>query len=121
MRSRRQIAAFASLIVLMLAQPRLGMAKDKSNNGVTPPKVIYAPDPEYTETARKNKLQGIVAVHLDLAADGIPHDMRVVRGLSPDLDLKAVEAVAKWRFSPASKDGTPFATPLTVEVVFRLR
>ena len=120
MTSHQQIAIVASLIVIMLAQPRLGMAKDKSNNGVTPPKVIYAPDPDYTEAARKNKLQGIVAVHLNLAADGTPHDMRVVRALSPDLDIKAVEAVGKWRFAPATKDGTPFATPLTVEVVFRL-
>lgn len=120
MTSRPKIATVATLIVIVLAQPWLGMAKDKSNNGVTPPRVIYASDPDYTEAARKNKLQGIVAVHLNLAADGTPHDMRVVRGLSPDLDIKALEAVGKWRFAPATKDGTPFATPLTVEVVFRL-
>jgi len=114
----RSVLLLGAVVLLTLSHQ--GAAKDKSKNGTTQPRPTYTPDPEYTEAARRDRVQGIVVVKLNLDADGTPHDIKVVRGLRPDLDPKAVEAVAKWRFIPAMKDGTPFATPLTVEVLFRL-
>jgi periplasmic protein TonB len=98
----------------------VGAAKDQSKNGVTAPKPIYTPDPEYTDAARRDKIQGVAVVKLSLDVDGVPHDIKILRSLRSDLDVKAVEAVAKWRFEPARKDGVPVAMPLTVEVSFRL-
>jgi protein TonB len=117
---RRRLASLTGIAVLLVLSPQ-GMAKDKANGGVTPPKPIYTPDPEYTEAARRDRVQGTVVVHLNLATDGTTHDIKVVRGLRPDLDKKAVEAVTKWKFQPAMKDGAPVATSITVEVAFRLR
>lgn len=88
--------------------------------GTTPPKPIYTPDPAYSVAARRDRVQGIVVVQLNLDADGIPHDMKVVRSLRPDLDDKAIQAVGKWRFHPAMKDGKPIAVSIKVEVLFRL-
>jgi TonB family protein len=62
----------------------------------------------------------VVTVRLNLDADGIPHDMKVVKGLRSDLDKKAIEAVSKWRFTPAIKDGKPTAVSVNVQVAFRL-
>ena len=86
----------------------------------TPPKPIYTPDAEYTPSARHDKVQGTVTVSMTVGADGVPHDMKVVRGLRSDLDKKAIEALSKWRFSPAMKDGKPIPVSLAVEVPFRL-
>jgi len=86
----------------------------------TPPKPIYTPNPEYTVAARRDRIQGIVVVKLNLDIDGVPHDMKIARTLRQDLDEKAIEAVSKWRFNPAMKDGQPIAVPLKVEVVFNL-
>jgi len=36
------------------------------------------------------------------------------------LDEKAIEAVKKWRFVPAMKDGKPVAVQVNVEVNFHL-
>jgi protein TonB len=86
----------------------------------TPPKLIYKPNPEYTVAARRDRVQGIVVVKLNLDTDGVPHDLKIARSLRADLDEKAIEAVSKWRFSPSMQDGKPVPIPVKVEVVFNL-
>jgi TonB family protein len=36
------------------------------------------------------------------------------------LDEKAIEAVSKWRFKPATKDGKPVPVAANISVRFRL-
>jgi TonB family protein len=88
--------------------------------GVSAPKEIYAPEPEYSEEARKVKHMGTVVLQLVVGSDGNPRDIRVVRTLGLGLDEKAIEAVKKWRFEPAKKDGKPVAALVSVEVDFHL-
>ena len=87
---------------------------------VTAPRVLYQPDPEYTEEARKAKYQGVCVIWLIVGPDGHPRDVRVARTLGMGLDQKAIEAVRQWKFEPAMKDGKPVAVQLNVEVNFRL-
>ncbi len=88
--------------------------------GVSAPKVLYEPDPEYSEEARKAKYQGTVVLWLVVSAEGKPQDIRVQRSLGMGLDEKAIEAVRQWRFDPAKKDGHPVPVMINVEVNFRL-
>jgi protein TonB len=88
--------------------------------GVSAPKVVYDPDPEYSEEARKAKYQGTVVLWLVVAPDGHPQQIRVQRSLGMGLDEKAMEAVRQWRFEPAKKDGQPVPVMINVEVNFRL-
>ena len=88
--------------------------------GVSAPKAIYAPDPEYSEEARKVKHMGTVVLWLIVGPDGKPRDIRVARTLGLGLDEKAMEAVKNWRFEPAYKDGKPVAVQINVEVNFHL-
>jgi protein TonB len=88
--------------------------------GVSAPKVIYDPDPEYSEEARKAKYQGTVVLWLVVGPDGKPQQIRVSRSLGMGLDEKAVEAVRQWRFEPSKKDGQPVPVQINVEVNFRL-
>jgi outer membrane biosynthesis protein TonB len=44
----------------------------------------------------------------------------VVRSLGMGLDEKALEAVSRYRFKPALKNGKPVPAIITVEVNFRL-
>ena len=88
--------------------------------GVSAPRAIYEPDPEYSEEARKAKHQGTVILWVVIGADGHAHDVRVQRSLGMGLDEKAVEAVRKWKFEPALKDGHQVAVQVNVEVNFRL-
>lgn len=88
--------------------------------GVSAPKAIFSPDPEYSEEARKAKYQGVCVLWLIVGPDGRPRDIRVTRTLGLGLDEKAVEAVRQWKFDPAMKDGKPVAVQISVEVSFRL-
>ena len=88
--------------------------------GVTTPRTIYAPDPEYSDEARRAKYQGSVLLWLVVGADGLPHEVKVVRSVGLGLDEKAMDAVRTWRFTPGLKDGKPVPTQIHVEVSFRL-
>jgi TonB family protein len=89
-------------------------------NGVTPPKPIYHPNPEYSEEARKAKSQGTVVLWIIVDPQGQPQDIRVVRSVGKGLDEKAFEAVRKWRFEPAKLKGQPVAVQINTEVTFKL-
>lgn len=88
--------------------------------GVSAPRPIYDPDPEYSEEARKAKFQGSVLLLAIIGPDGRPRDLHVVRSLGMGLDQRALDAVGKWRFAPATKDNHPVAVEVSIEVAFRL-
>jgi protein TonB len=88
--------------------------------GVSAPRILFSPDPDYSEEARKAKYQGTVVLWVVVGPDGRTRDIRVQRSLGLGLDEKAMEAVRTWKFEPARKDGQPVAVQINVEVNFRL-
>jgi TonB family protein len=98
----------------------LGGGVYRVGGGVSAPRPIYDPDPEYSEAARRAKVQGRVLLLIIVGADGSPRDIRVQRSLGMGLDEKAIEAVRQWRFEPSMNDGHPVAVQVNIEVSFRL-
>ena len=89
-------------------------------NGVKAPKPVYMPDPEYTDRARKKKINGSVTLAMIVTAEGNVRDLKVINSLDKGLDKQALGAVSTWRFEPATKDGKPVAVHLNVDVTFKL-
>ncbi len=89
-------------------------------NGVSMPRAIYSPEPEFSEEARRVKLQGEVTLLATIGVDGLPRNLTVVRSLGMGLDEKALEKVRTWRFDPARKDGRPVAVQMNIIVNFHL-
>ena len=87
---------------------------------VSAPKLVFAPDPEFTERARRAKYQGVCVITTVVDAQGNPTQVQVVRHLGMGLDKKAVEAVKQYRFTPAMRLGNPVAVKVNIEVNFRL-
>ena len=98
----------------------IGGGAYRIGGGVSAPRAIYRPDPEYSEEARKAKYQGTVVIDCTVGPDGRVYDMRVSRSLGMGLDEKAKEALRNWKFEPAKKDGQPVAVLVSIEVNFRL-
>ncbi|HKD45702.1 MAG TPA: energy transducer TonB [Candidatus Angelobacter sp.] len=91
-----------------------------AGKGVTAPRAIYSPEPEFSDEARRVKFQGVVVLLAIIGPDGRPRNLHVARSLGMGLDEKAIEAVRTWRFEPGMKDGHPVAIQIAVEVDFHL-
>jgi TonB family protein len=89
-----------------------------SEPGVVAPEEIYAPEPEFSEESRKEKQHGTVGIALAVGTDGLPHDLRILCSSIPDSNEIAVNAIKKWRFVPAKKDGKPVPVAIEVDVSF---
>lgn len=92
----------------------------KAGPGMTSPRAVYAPNPQYTDKARKAKINGTVLLQLTVTSEGEARDVKVTKSLTPDLDQKAVEAVRSWKFKPATKNGKPITVAINVEATFSL-
>jgi len=93
----------------------------KVGKDVTLPHVRSRSDPEYTQIAQAAKVEGTVLLEAIIDAEGHVQITRVIRPLGWGLEESAAEAVAKWRFDPARKDGEPVSVLLNIEVNFNLR
>ena len=81
------------------------------------PRVLKKVDPKYPETARRAEREGLVTLEFTVEVDGKVTDIKVVQSIGFGFDEAAVEAVKKWRFTPAKKGGE--AVPRRVKVPIR--
>jgi periplasmic protein TonB len=88
--------------------------------GVTVPEAIFNPEPSFSDEARKAKAQGMVLLWVVVGKDGHTYNIRVGQSLGMGLDEKAIEAVNRWRFRPATLNGHPVATQIAIQVDFHL-
>jgi len=87
---------------------------------VSPPVVTRDVEAQYSDDARKKKINGICIVSLIVDANGMPQHVQIVKSLEPTLDQKALEAVSQYRFKPAKKNGVPVPVTITIGVDFHL-
>ena len=98
-----------------------------------PPMFLNSPDPrkflekwvyqyiKYPAEAVRDGVQGRVMVDFIIDKDGKVTDVKVLKGVSPELDAEAIKVVSaspKWK--PARVKGAKVRTSMTVSVEFRL-
>jgi len=88
--------------------------------GVSKPVLVFSRDAEFSDQARRQKYEGACIISIIVDARGYPQNPRVTRALGMGLDEKALEAVQRYRFKPAMKDGKPVASFVSVEIDFHL-
>jgi TonB family protein len=105
------------------APPSVTPSSDGQNyrvgSDVKPPRMISNPQPNYPEEARKRHGAGKIVVWMIVGSDGRPREVKVKRGISPELDQAAVDAAELWQFQPGTKDGRPVPVEIAVEFDFQ--
>jgi protein TonB len=81
----------------------------------------YQTKPEYPETARRERAEGVALLRFEVLATGRVGEVLVSRSAGHrDLDRAAIEAIRHWQFEPARRGPTPVAVWVTLPVRFEL-
>jgi TonB family protein len=86
---------------------------------LTRPMATRKVDPAYPLQLMRQNVSGTVILYAVIRADGTVGNVRVLRGVDDRLDRFASEAVAQWKFDPATKDGTPVDVEATFQIPFK--
>jgi len=84
------------------------------------PVPVKTPPPNYPSEMKRAGVGGIVAVTIVINEKGTVDSARVAKSSNPAFEPPALEAVKKWVFKPAKKDGAPVKTRVTIPIRFDL-
>ena len=77
-------------------------------------------DPKYTPSAISDRVEGKVQLFCVIGREGKVSSIELLRGADERLNQSAEEALAKWEFYPATRDGQPVDVDVVVEIPFVL-
>ena len=86
----------------------------------TPPKVLSAHFPDYPPALRRAEISGRVVVRFTVEKDGSVSDPSVQGSPPEELAALALSAIARWKFSPPTKNGVPVRARVTQPFRFEL-
>lgn len=88
---------------------------------VKPPEIVHRVEPNYTEDARRSRVQGVVILEAIIDAQGNVTDVRIIKTLADGLGEEAAKAVRQWKFRPGTQNGKPVPVIFSLTVNFRLQ
>jgi TonB family protein len=77
-------------------------------------------DPKYFPAAIADRVEGKVRLAAVIRKNGRVDSVRLLQHLDNSLDQSAQDALDKWQFEPALRDGQPVDVDALVEIPFRL-
>jgi protein TonB len=87
-------------------------ARMEFNDTMTPPKMISGPNPQYTERALEQEVEGLMTVKCVVTVEGVVRECRVMKSL-PFMDRAVTEALERRRYTPALLQGRPIEVAYT--------
>ena len=90
-------------------------------SGGRPPEITRRDAPDYPIAARRAGIEGAVILRAVINRDGTVGDVDIVKDLPLGLGEAAARSVRRWRFQPATLDGTPISVYYTITVNYRLQ
>ena len=85
-----------------------------------PVEIVLKPRPDYTDEARKMRIEGEVLLRVLFSSSGEVRVLEVVRGLGHGLNENAIRAAEQIRFKPAQRAGNPVDSTAIVHILFQL-
>lgn len=91
----------------------------KGAGGLSAPNARQQSDPGYPLELMRANVHGTVTLYAVIHSDGSVGDIRVLNSPDERLDAFATSALARWKFTPAVKDGKPVAVEAVVLIPFK--
>lgn len=82
------------------------------------PRAVYQPAPVYPAALRSRKIDGVVTVIFVVDANGRVANAKVEKSSDPAFDKPALDAVRKWKFEPAMKEGRKVSAKMRAPIRF---
>jgi TonB family protein len=95
-------------------------AREAGLSPVSPPVAHRKVDPKYVATAVEERIEGRVQLACVIDREGRVSTVELVRGADARLNRSAEDALAKWEFYPATRNGVPVEVDVLVEIPFKL-
>jgi TonB family protein len=92
---------------------------DSSSENLSAPSATRKVDPAYPELLMRQNIGGTVILYAVIHSDGTVGNVRVLRSVDDRIDRFAGQAIAKWQFQPATKNGSPVDVEATFSIPFR--
>jgi TonB family protein len=112
------VSSYIGSWIMWFAEHQPAAARGKRD--LRPPSPIHKVDPKYYPAAIAERIEGKVQVAGIIRADGRVEGVRVLKGVDPRLDQSAAEALLKWEFEPARRNGAPVEVDVVAEIPFLL-
>jgi TonB family protein len=95
-----------------------GTGYQRSKVKLTSPVALRKVDPKYPPSAIKERIDGEVILYAIIRKDGSVDSIQLVRGIDSQLDLNSMEALSRWQFRPATREGQPVDIEAVVHIPF---
>jgi TonB family protein len=89
------------------------------SKGIEGPEPMRKVDPKYPPAYMSARVQGDVILYAIIRRDGSVDSIEVVKSLDPLLDQNAMEALARWKFRAAEREGHAVELAAIVTIPFR--
>jgi TonB family protein len=95
--------------------------ESSSKGDVAAPQPTLKVDPAYPAELMRDRVEGTVTLYAVIHKDGTVGEVRVLRGVEERLDENAKVALSRWKFRPATKDGSAVDLEAVVQIPFAVR
>jgi len=90
------------------------------SGGIQRPKKLKDVNPVYPESARQDRVEGLIILEAIITRTGCLKSIRTIRSVDERLEVAALLAVAQWKYEPSLLARVPVPIVMTVTVNFEL-
>src|SRR5262249_38314525 len=87
---------------------------------IVPPKPVYKPHAKYPRVAGDSQFGGHTELSAVVNPDGTVRDVRIEQAVGLGFDDAAAQALERWRFQPATRNGKAVAVLIHMEFSYMI-
>jgi len=114
-------ASFRSCLVVLALTSASLVAADSNSTVDRPAQAVTTVAPTYPYLMRHSGAAAEITVSFNVNAKGVVTGAKVVDSTNPEFIAATLEALKKWSFTPAIKEGKPVESRVVQTFVFNVR